>query len=72
MLRMVKKKEKKALIGLVSELVTMVDLELWTAETQSYACSPTSVFKYVVYRQPASKWLGLLIKWPSPGSYLKG
>ena len=69
MLRMVK---KKALPGLVSELVTMVDLELWTADTQSCACSPILVFKYVVYRQPASKWLGLLIKWPSPGSYLKG
>lgn len=35
---------KKFLLWLPSELVTMVELKLRTAETQFYACSATSEF----------------------------
>lgn len=58
--------------GYPVNLVITVELQLWATETQSYACSTTSVFKYVVPRQPASKLLGLSFKWPSPRPYLRG
>lgn len=43
--------KKKKGFAKVSQSVTMVELELWTAKTQFSACSTTQIFRYVVHRQ---------------------